>query len=328
MQFCNMQFIFRESVKYFMPQTKQKQKKFNQPIGDFKARKLIIDEEAIEYLPGYKYRVWHNNQPDNYPSHRHPAIEIILCTKNTYTVCVEDKTFHLREGDILFIPPSVSHQLIAPDTGERFILLFDTDFLNLFTQKDSIEEFFSTTHMLSMGSETHYYPFVYSSISKIIQIYFANDKMSEVAIYSEVFRIISYLCGSEEAVSEDEINTHSDVYNKFVRVLSYIEENYAEDLSLESVASTAGFSKFHFARLFKQYTDTTFYDYLCTKRIVVSKNLLRKSIPVTEVAFQTGFNNLTTFSRCFKKYVGCSPSQYKSQFEHDESSPISFQSIQ
>lgn len=302
-----------------MAQNKHQTQNFNQPIGQFKSRKLIIDEEAIEYLPGYKYRIWHNNQSADYPSHKHPALEIILCTKNIYTVTVADKVYHLREGDILFIPPSVSHQLSAPESGERFILLFDTDFLNLFTEKNTIEDFFSTAHMLSMGSETHYYPFVYSSITKIIQIYFANDKMSEVAIYSEIFRIISYLCGSEESVSEDELITHSDVYNKFIRVLSYIEDNYAEDLSLESVASTAGFSKFHFSRLFKQYTDTTFYDYLSSKRIIVSKQLLRKNIPVTEVAFQTGFNNLTTFSRCFKKYVGCSPSQYKAQFEHDES---------
>lgn len=301
-----------------MAQNKHQSQDFTQPIGGFISRKLNIDEESIEYLPGYKYRVWHNNQAVDYPFHKHPAIEIILCTKNVYTVTIEDKVYHLREGDILFIPPSVSHQLTSPDSGERFILLFDTDFLNLFTKKDTIEDFFSAAHMLSMGSETHYYPFVYSGLTKIIQIYFANDKMSEVAIYSEVFRIISYLCGSEESVSDDEMNAHSDVYNKFVRILSYIEDNYSEDLSLESVAGTAGFSKYHFSRLFKQYTDTTFYDYLCSKRIVVSKQLLKKNIPVTEVAFQTGFNNLTSFSRCFKKYVGCSPSQYKSQFEHDE----------
>lgn len=301
-----------------MAQSKHQTQDFTQPIGGFVSRIVNIDEESIDYLPGYKYRVWHNNQPTDYPFHKHRAIEIILCTKNTYTVTIEEKVYHLREGDILFIPPSVSHQLTAPESGERFILLFDTDFINLFTKKDLIEEFFSTAHMLSMGSETHYYPFVYSGLTKIIQIYFANDKMSEVAIYSEVFRIISYLCGSEESVADDDMNYHSDVYNKFVRILSYIEDNYSEDLSLESVASIAGFSKYHFSRLFKQYTDTTFYDYLSSKRIVVSKQLLKKNIPVTDVAFQTGFNNLTTFSRCFKKYVGCSPSEYKSRFENDD----------
>lgn len=296
---------------------KHSEQDFSQPLGSFTSRKMNVDEETIDYLPGYKYRIWHNNQSIDFPSHKHSAIEIVLCTKNIYTATIEDRIYHLREGDILFIPPMKSHQLVAPETGERFFLLFDTDFLDLFTQKNTIIDFFSSEHMLSMGSETHYYPFVYQSLSKIIQIYFANDRMSEVAIYSEVFRIISYLCGSEELVSDDELNVRSDVYNKFTRILSFIEDNYSEDLSLETVANTAGFSKFHFARLFKQYTNTTFYEYLTSKRIVVSKQLLRKNVPVTDVAFQTGFNNLTTFSRCFKKYVGLSPSQYKSQFEHN-----------
>ena len=48
-----------------------------------------------------------------------------------------------------------------------------------------------------------------------------------------------------------------------------------EDLSLEGVASQAGFSKYHFSRLFKQYTDSTFYKYLNQKRIEFAKTLLQ-----------------------------------------------------
>ena len=113
-------------------------------------------------------------------------------------------------------------------------------------------------------------------------------------------------------------NYFSEIYQKFVRVLSYIEANYSEDLNLETVADTAGFSKYHFSRLFKQYTDSTFYDYLCKRRIIEAKKLLVTNMPVTDVAFQVGFNNLTTFCRCFKKYTGCSPTQYKSKITKEE----------
>ena len=139
-------------------------------------------------------------------------------------------------------------------------------------------------------------------------------------IYSELLKVVSLMTHSTEATDEEDekIITHSEIYNKFVRVLTYIENNYSEDMDLESVAKTAGFSKYHFSRLFKQYTDSTFYDYLCSKRILEAKKLLLTNTPVTDVAFQVGFNNLTTFCRCFKKYSGCSPTQYKNMISKEE----------
>lgn len=300
---------------------------YSQPLGEFTSRKVNIDEETIDYLPGHKYRVWLNNLPDSYSSHKHSALEIILCSVNSYSVTVREQTYKMKEGDIIFLPPNVPHTLTAPEKGERFILLFDYSIFNQFSEKDEIDFYFSVPHLLTINSGSHIYPFVYSSVNRIIQNYFANEKMSEMHIYSELFRTISLLCDSEEKGSGEVVSTHSEMYDKFIGVLSYIETNYAEDLTLESVADTTGFSKFHFARLFKQYTNTTFYDYLCSKRILVAKQLLRKNIPVTDVAFQIGFNNLTSFCRCFKKYTGLSPTQYKATSAKDEESAIAIEAF-
>lgn len=300
---------------------------FSQPLGEFTTRKVNVDEETIDYLPGHRYRIWLNNLTDSYTSHKHSALEIILCSSNTYSVTVREQTYKMHEGDIIFLPPNVPHTLTAPEKGERFILLFDYDIFNMFNNKEEIDFYFSVPHLLKINSGSHIYPFVYSSIHRIIQHYFANEKMSELHIYSELFRTVSLICDSEERGPDEVISTHSDMYDKFINVLSYIDTNYTEDLTLEMVADTTGFSKYHFARLFKQYTDTTFYDYLCSKRIMVAKQLLRKNIPVTEVAFQIGFNNLTTFCRCFKKYAGCSPTQYKSNSAKEEETAVALEAF-
>lgn len=293
----------------------KKKRDFTQPAVDtFVDRELVSDEEKIDYLPGYRYRIWHNDLSEGFSSHKHQALEIIMCTAKMYTVIIEEETYKLHEGDILFIPPMAMHQIVAPDEdeGERFILLFDTSFYDYFNEKKEILDCFSTPRLSTINTSSHLYPIIYSSLSKIIGLYFANGKMHETEIYSELLKITCLMCKNAKTSSDDESLTHSSMYDKFVNVLSYIEANYAEDLNLETIADTAGFSKFHFARMFKQYTNTTFYDYLCSKRILVAKNLLLTNIPVTDVAFQTGFNNLTTFCRCFKKYVGCSPTQYRS----------------
>ncbi|MCC8137722.1 MAG: AraC family transcriptional regulator [Clostridiales bacterium] len=83
-------------------------------------------------------------------------------------------------------------------------------------------------------------------------------------------------------------------------------------LSLETVADVAGFSKYHFSRIFKECSGYNFYDYLCLLRIKAAENLLMsKEHSITEVALLSGFSSLSTFNRMFKKKKGCTPSEYR-----------------
>ena len=292
---------------------------FPQPFGSTIDRRILTgEEESVAYLPGKRYRIWHNDQNVSYNAHRHSALEIILCTGNVYTIVIGEQTFKLHEGDILFIPPDAVHQIISAEPGERFIMLFDMSILEFLDVETDVRDYYSKPHFLSMSLGTHIYPFVYSGLTNIISYYFSGEKLNEISIYTELFKLFALMCDSASRSLEAVNENHTDNYDKFVSILSYIDTNYSEDLALESVANTAGFSKFHFSRLFKQYTGTTFYDYLCSRRIMVAKSMLLKNMPVTDVAFQTGFNNLTTFCRCFKKYTGCSPTQFKNESFGDD----------
>ncbi len=106
----------------------------------------------------------------------------------------------------------------------------------------------------------------------------------------------------------------------FSNLLNFIDTHYADDLTLEQAAEYIGFSKYHLTRLFKQHTNTTFHNYLCYKRIQAAQSLLTedKNRPITEIAFSSGFNNLTTFNRCFSKYTSCSPTEYRNKLRHKE----------
>ena len=74
----------------------------------------------------------------------------------------------------------------------------------------------------------------------------------------------------------------------------------------------AGFSKFHFTRLFKQFSGLSFYKYVNKKRIERAEQLLiNPSISVTEVALQSGFSSLSAFIRMFKLMKGCTPTEFR-----------------
>jgi AraC-like DNA-binding protein/ligand-binding sensor protein len=98
------------------------------------------------------------------------------------------------------------------------------------------------------------------------------------------------------------------------RAKEYIQEHQTENLRLGHVAKAVNTSTFYFCKMFKKATGINFTDYLSRVRIEKSKNLLlNHNLRVSEIAFEVGFQSLTHFNRVFKKILGQSPSEYRSQ---------------
>lgn len=269
--------------------------------------------EMIHYVKDSHARIWYNVQTDDYPLHQHDALEIVLCMRNSYKVIVNGKSFLMNEGDILFIPPYTAHELICVEDGSRFIFLFDIDFLSAlhdFQTMGSImrEPFFC-------NRQTH--PAIFDEISgrfqSIVDLYFIADPFWEASVFSNLIEVFSLFGknGGLPAASIEPVNQNQNRYGRISAALYYIDNNFTEDITLEQVADYIGFSKYHFSRLFKKETGKTFYDYVCLKRIQSAESLLATADSITSVAFQSGFNNITTFNRCFKKFTGLTPSEYR-----------------
>ena len=87
---------------------------------------------------------------------------------------------------------------------------------------------------------------------------------------------------------------------------------FADPIDLEQMAAQAGFSKFHFARAFKDAYGETPANYLSRRRVERAKDLLRSAnLTVTEVCMLVGFSSLGSFSSRFSEMVGMSPSAFQ-----------------
>ena len=96
------------------------------------------------------------------------------------------------------------------------------------------------------------------------------------------------------------------------RVLDYIADNLAEDLSLSQLAAVAGMSSHYFSEMFKQSTGSTPHIYVLSRRIERAKEHLRNSkLSIIDVGLEAGFPNPSHFSRVFRKLVGTSPSSFQ-----------------
>jgi AraC family transcriptional regulator len=97
------------------------------------------------------------------------------------------------------------------------------------------------------------------------------------------------------------------------KVLTYIDENLNNELSLKTLSNVAYYSPFHLHRLFKAITNETLNTYITRKRIERTAMMLihNKEYSITEIAYKYGFKNDSTFSRTFKKLYGQSPSEFR-----------------
>ena len=98
---------------------------------------------------------------------------------------------------------------------------------------------------------------------------------------------------------------------KIEAVKEFIHYNYQNEVTLSNMAAIAHLSLFHFARTFKKFTGSSPYIYLTEVRIEEAKARLQKGMPVTQVAFETGFNSLENFSNAFRKTIGVAPTVFK-----------------
>lgn len=98
------------------------------------------------------------------------------------------------------------------------------------------------------------------------------------------------------------------------RVTDYMQAHLQETISLDTLATVAGLSTYHFCRMFKQSTGMPPHRYLAQLRIDrAGQLLLQTGTPIGDIAFDMGFSSSSQFSHFFRKQVGCTPQEYRRQ---------------
>lgn len=96
------------------------------------------------------------------------------------------------------------------------------------------------------------------------------------------------------------------------KAIHFINENYAAELSVSQVAEAVHLSASQFSRQFKKQINTSPYDYILSVRLNKSKELLKNTtLPIGEIAYQTGFHSDANYIYCFKKKEGISPLKFR-----------------
>ena len=279
--------------------------------------------ETINYKQSTSIKLYDNNEYEDYPAHWHTNPEIIMPTENIYTVECYNQIITLREGDIVLICPGCIHTLYAPEKGRRIIFQADINPLRFMKEIETLVTIISPLIVITPEDFPSIYDKVKSLLLEIKNEYLSSStSFSEVSIYSKTLEIITLIgrnraAAGMETPSPDAPRKQEEYIEKFIEICNYISAHCSDELNLEAVASMSGFSKFYFSRLFKQFTNVSFYKYVNQKRIEkAAKMLTEPNISITNVALSCGFESLSSFIRMFKIVKGCTPTEFRNMYQY------------
>ncbi len=273
------------------------------------------DQEFVTYPENTSIRIWEMLVPDDYAMHFHSAVEVILPLKGEVRVDTEEKSYHVQADEVIIIPTGLSHGLHMGENSARELILYELN--GIFTMKEFGALRQMLTHPIYLQAD---HPCREVVRDKFFQIIRTNDSgtmlrnLHNYATIMDVYAILGeyYLSTNATAAERNSLNRHLSGEDAFNRALEHLNRSYMEDITLDSLADYAGFSRYTLSRMFRQQTGFTFTQYLSKRRIDMASELLSGTrMPVTQVALQCGFNSIATFNRVFREVKGCTPTQYR-----------------
>ena len=277
----------------------------------------ILDgvKETVSFEYDSTLLLYNNTDYEEYPNHWHPAVEIVMPLEGEYTMECNDIPFNLRINDIIIICPGVLHHLYA-HRGRRIIFQVDLSMLQSFEEYESIFAIMQPAVLVTPEEFQGIHESCVKLMKGIYDEYFGNAPLRNVSIVQKFLEMLvlvgRYYTASPNRFAGIRPVKQQEYTEKFMSICNYLNQHCTEDLTLEEVADLAGFSKYHFSRLFKEFAGMPFYKYLNTRRIAYSeKLLLDPEINVTEVAIRSGFNSISAFMRMFKIVRNCTPTQFR-----------------
>ena len=250
--------------------------------------------------------------------HWHPEIEITYVQKGTMCYKVNHMVYHLKEGDIVFNNSGALHSGTMENQKDCAYIpvTFDSRLIYGFFQSTVNSKYVDPVIQDSMlpaicidQSEPWHKPFR-EYLLRIIDLDEKKPDFYELDIticLQSMWRLLlEHITYEPQASRENSLE-----YDRIKKILSYIEENYQNKITLNDIAGHIHLCESECTRLFKRHMNTTLFAFLQEYRIERSLEFLQDDQPVSAVADKAGFSDPNYYSKVFAKIKGCSPREYR-----------------
>ncbi len=222
--------------------------------------------------------------------HFHNAVELKLIISGKYSVGIGSMVKNLKSGELSFVAPRQIHHSHSDVDAELYTLVFDSRFLYSVFGKGKVLGSF-------MPKNEQAFRLLKEALDDAYEKWSKTSKEKRIGF---IYRVLGIVAQYYEA--SDEVFDKSE--NIAINVMQYIQNNYFEELSLETLAQKFGYTKNHFSFLFNKYVGMNLRDYLNRCRIEVAVKMMaeNKDLPLCRIAERVGYKSWVTFYRAYTKY--------------------------
>ncbi|MGG2467418.1 helix-turn-helix domain-containing protein [Paraclostridium bifermentans] len=254
------------------------------------------------------------HEVDVVQSHWHESIEILLVANGEVDLLVDGKKYNLQEDDLIIINSKEIHSIKSEKNNIVIAIQIDlSSFNDLYEDIDKIN---FNCKSFEYTKDDKRFILIRKILSEITYNYLKQSNGYNIKINSLlnelVYILINRFKNSTKTKTENKNYKHIDRLN---RVISHIQKNYKEDITLNSISRMEYLSPQYFSKFFEKHMGVNFLTYLNSIRLEhAMKDLVNTDYNITDIALNNGFANVKSFTSLFKNIYKETPSNYRKKF--------------
>ena len=255
-------------------------------------------------LPSFWYSLNNSCAP-----HFHSALELVYVRNGIMEATLNGKFYSVENGELLLVPSYAVHRYLTPIKSDTLVMIIPLSYIPAF-QKILAGKNFSLCHISDKSLNKE----VARCMRRCCEL--QQKAPDSMAIRGYIHVILALLT---ENIQLEDMSAKDD--DALIRnILSYLNKNYKNSLSLKSISEEFGYSSSRFSHIFNKHVGCSISEYVNALRCrQVAGMLLDGEKSITQAAMNAGFNSMRTFYRSFMHVFGVSPSKYVDVFkENDE----------
>ncbi|WP_419211326.1 AraC family transcriptional regulator [Maribacter sp. X9] len=252
--------------------------------------------------------------------HSHKNFELNYITSGVGRRIVGDNISGFEAGDLVLLGPDLPHcwELLDSENNEPptcIVTHFSENIVNSdFFNIPELEKVVDLLKQANRGIR-----FKVENDTEIREVLSAMSETKGLEYYIGLLKIFNNLLKIEDREKLSNPTNQSSVFSKNIdkinKIYEYVFQNIQEGIKLEEAAAVLNMAPSSFCRFFKKKTGLTFLEYVKNVRVGIAAKLLAETDKqITQICFESGYNNLANFNHYFKSNMGKTPSEYRKNF--------------